>query len=58
MFNEEINDITIGDWSFDVFLLDDGNLGFTIYGRDTNATNSEAMSTEIHIDEDFNIIQE
>ena len=27
----ECNDLEIGDWKFDVFITDNGNLGFTVY---------------------------
>lgn len=28
---EECNNLEIGDWKFDVFTTDEGNLGFTVY---------------------------
>ena len=41
--------ITVGDWTFDVFLCEDGNLGFTVYAKGKTDT---CNCTDIIVDKD------
>lgn len=49
----EINDLKIGDWTYDVFLTDEGNLGFTVYEAGKKAINENTRCKDIFVDRDM-----
>ena len=46
---DECNGLTIGDFTFDVFITDKGDLGFTVYPAGAVVTD-DTQCTDIYVD--------
>lgn len=50
-----VNDLTLDDFTFDVFTLSSGGIGFTIYEKGEDRSNEDARCVDIFVSPSLNV---